>query len=238
MEIVLRQRGRRAEKAQNQPFSREDLYKKKRGLESLHVLPFAGRFPASLNPVMTYNNCRSQAAEEKAALKKIVILNGSPRKNGNTAGLIKAFAKGAESSGNQVTEFYLQGMNIKECLGCKQCGLKEYGPEKLCVQKDDMCKIYASFLEADVVVFASPVYWWTITGTLKTVVDRLYSLYHPGSNPYPKESILLLTAGGEYYSQVLEWYAGFETWLGWKNLGTVLGSRNTEAAEKLGASIG
>lgn len=69
--------------------------------------------------------------------KKIIILNGSPRKNGNTAGLIREFTKGAESSGNTVTEFLLDRMNINGCKGCFGGGKN---PDSPCVQKDDMEK--------------------------------------------------------------------------------------------------
>ena len=85
--------------------------------------------------------------------KKIVILTGSPRKNGNTAALTTAFKKGAEEAGHTVTEFFLNGMDIQGCLGCWQGGKD---PEHPCVQTDDMLKIYPSYREADVVVLASP----------------------------------------------------------------------------------
>ena len=73
--------------------------------------------------------------------KKIVILTGSPRKNGNTAALTTAFKKGAEEAGHTVTEFFLNGMDIQGCLGCWQGGKD---PEHPCVQTDDMLKIYPS----------------------------------------------------------------------------------------------
>ena len=71
--------------------------------------------------------------------KKLVILNGSPRTNGNTKELVKAFVKGAESAGNAVQVFDLQKMNIRGCLGCCMGGKDEASP---CVQKDDMALIY------------------------------------------------------------------------------------------------
>ncbi|MDE6901231.1 MAG: flavodoxin family protein, partial [Lachnospiraceae bacterium] len=71
--------------------------------------------------------------------KRIVILNGSPRKNGNTSALTAAFAKGAEEAGNQVTEFHLSGMKINGCIGCWQGGKDAGHP---CSQRDDMEKIY------------------------------------------------------------------------------------------------
>lgn len=90
-------------------------------------------------------------------MKKIVILNGSPRTNGNTKALIECFTKGAKSAGNEVTCFDLQKMNIHGCLGCCKGG---QNPESPCVQKDDMQQIYPVYREADVVVLASPMYYW------------------------------------------------------------------------------
>lgn len=167
-------------------------------------------------------------------MKQIVILNGSARKNGNTATLTKAFTDGAESAGNTVREFYLFDMNIRGCMGCGCCG-KTTAP---CAQQDDMREIYEEFEKADVVVFASPVYFWTITGTLKAVADRLYAeLRQLGYGGFPRESVLLMTADGGDYSQAVTWYRTYERNLGWKNLGEVLGKGKTKEAYRLGASI-
>ena len=77
--------------------------------------------------------------------KKICILNGSPRINGNTKELIKYFTKGAETVGHEVTCFDLQKMNIHGCLGCCNGGKNEDAP---CVQKDDMSQIYPVYKTA------------------------------------------------------------------------------------------
>ena len=167
--------------------------------------------------------------------KKIIILNGAARKNGSTAKLIEAFTEGAESSGNQVKTFYLDGMDIHSCKGCLRSGKD---PKHPCSQRDDMDLIYAEFADADVVVFASPLYFWTITGTLKTAADRLYAeLECLGYGGFPKQSILLMTADGGDYSQAVTWYRTYERNLGWRNLGEVLGKGKTKEAYRLGASI-
>ena len=117
--------------------------------------------------------------------KKIIVLNGAARKNGNTAKLVEAFVDGAKSTGNQVTVFDLDGMDIHSCKGCLHAGRDSKSP---CSQKDDMDNIYAEFEAADVVVFASPVYFWTITGPLKTAADRLYAeLECLGYGGFPKK---------------------------------------------------
>ena len=170
-------------------------------------------------------------------MAKIIILNGAARKNGNTAKLIKAFIEGAASTGNEIKEFYLHDMNIKGCLGCEHCSSAKRG-QPPCVQKDDMAQINEAFLSSDVVVFASPVYFWTVTGTLKTVADRLYAqLRSLGYGGFPRKSVLLMTAGGTDYSQAVRWYETYERNLHWKNLGEVLGAGKTDTAFRLGASI-
>ena len=77
--------------------------------------------------------------------KKIVILNGSPRRKGNTSALVEAFTEGAESAGNTVTEFFLDSMNIHGCKGCFGGGKD---PEHPCVQRDDMEKIYPAYKDS------------------------------------------------------------------------------------------
>lgn len=165
-------------------------------------------------------------------MKNILILNGSARKNGNTAKLVKSFIEGAKSAKHNIKEFYLQNMNINGCLGCNNCINGE------CIQKDDMTKIYETFDNADIIVFASPIYFWTITGPLKTVTDRLYAkLKSLGYTEFSKESILIMTAGSTDYSQAQKWYETFEKNLGWKNLGEILGSNKTKDAETLGKNL-
>ncbi|MCD7892633.1 MAG: flavodoxin family protein [Erysipelotrichaceae bacterium] len=167
--------------------------------------------------------------------KKILVLNGAARKNGNTAKLVHSFIDGARSAGHLVQEYYLDSMDIHSCKGCLHAGNDPHSP---CSQKDDMEQIYSAFADCDVVVFASPLYFWTITGTLKTVADRLYAeLECLGYSKFPRESVLLMTAGGSDYTQALTWYRTYERNLGWKNLGEVLGSGKVEVAYRLGASL-
>ena len=167
--------------------------------------------------------------------KNIIILNGAARKNGSTQRLIQSFSSGARSVNHHVLEFYLDGMNIHSCKGCLRAGHDSKSP---CSQKDDMEQIYSAFSDCDVVVFASPVYFWTIPGTLKTVADRLYAeLECLGYNKFVKESVLLMTADGGDYSQAVTWYRTYERNLGWKNRGEVLGKDKSEAAYQLGASL-
>jgi multimeric flavodoxin WrbA len=164
-------------------------------------------------------------------MEKILILNGSPRKNGKTASLVQAFIEGAESVGNEVKELYLQGMNIGGCLACEGC--QRNGGT--CVQKDDMQTVNEAFLWADVVVFASPQYWGTITGQLKIVIDRLYATLF--GHPVKKKFIVVMTSRGDMYDMTMDFFSIFSRFLGWENLGNVLGARKEAEAKTLGASI-
>jgi len=159
--------------------------------------------------------------------KRIIILNGSPRPKGNTAALIDEFTAGAESSGHTVTRFDLQKMHIKPCIGCCKGGKD---PESPCTQKDDMDAVYRSFKEADIVVLASPLYFWGITGQLKTAIDRLFASMehpeHPDGYVVPhKDCVLLMAAGSdseENWRPATDYYSAVVSRLDWKDLGSVL----------------
>ncbi|MBQ9527012.1 MAG: flavodoxin family protein [Fretibacterium sp.] len=180
--------------------------------------------------------------------KKIVILNGSPRRSGNTSELVKAFTEGAKSAGNTVTEFFLDGMDIHGCKGCFGGGKDHNSP---CVQKDDMDKIYPAYKEADVVVLATPLYYWTISGQLKVAFDRLFAVAECDSNyANPrKDCALLMAAEGDGFNETLYWYDRVVCgYMGWEDRGKVLcggvvkvgdiaGRDEIRAARELGASI-
>lgn len=179
--------------------------------------------------------------------KKIIILNGSPRKAGNTTALTTEFTKGAEESKNLVTEFFLDTMNINNCKGCFGGGKN---PDSPCVQKDDMDKIYPVYKEADIVVLATPLYYWTISGQLKSAFDRLFAVAEcdPNYRNPQKESVLIMAAEGYGFEETLYWYDRLEEHLGWKSIGKVLcggvmatgdiaGKVELQEAYKLGKSI-
>ena len=153
--------------------------------------------------------------------KKIVILNGSPRRNGNTSALTAQFKKGAEEAGNTVTEFHLSSMNIHGCLGCWHGGQDTECP---CVQRDDMMQIYPVYQEADVVVLASPLYYWFISGQLKNAFDRLFAVAEgdPHCRNPKKNCVLIMAAEGDGFEESEHWYDHLEKHIGWKSLGKVL----------------
>jgi multimeric flavodoxin WrbA len=168
-------------------------------------------------------------------MKRIVILNGSPRRNGYTKALIQSFTEGAQSAGNEVREHYIHGMGVNNCIGCDSCMRTRKG----CAQKnDDMQKIYEDLTWCDVVVFASPVFWGTFTAQLKAVIDRMFAWFNLDSLPSTKrDCVLLMTARGSDYTMALDQYGVFSKYLGWNNLGTVLGRGLTDEAHTLGVSI-
>ena len=174
-------------------------------------------------------------------MKKVVILNGAGKKNGNTAALVKAFREGAEEAGNEVEEFYIHAMNIHGCIDCQGCARKPAGDPAPCVQKDDMQQIYDAFVDCDVVVFATPVYWFSISAQLKLAVDRLYAVQrNQGLDAAVKETAFLMTSGApaEMNPQAIEWYRTFEKQMGWPSLGMALGTGKVAEAREIGARIG
>ena len=106
-------------------------------------------------------------------MKKVLILEGSPRRNGNSAILSEEFARGAEEAGCSVEKVRVCGRKIAGCLGCNAC----YRNGGTCVQKDDMAEVREKMLAADVIVLASPIYFYSMPAQMKAVIDRTYAFY-------------------------------------------------------------
>lgn len=155
--------------------------------------------------------------------KKIVVLNGSPRKRGNTAMLIDAFTEGAKEAGHEVMRFDLQQMDIHPCIGCLRGGKDKASP---CTQKDEMDKVYAAFWDADSIVLASPLYYWSFTAQLKGAIDRLFAITEANEmKTPPKDCAMLLAAEGDTadnYKPMVDYYETLLGFLGWQNKGMVL----------------
>ena len=182
--------------------------------------------------------------------KKILILNGSPRSKGNTAMLCDALSAGARSAGHQVTRFDLHKLDIHGCLGCVKGGKDPASP---CVQKDDMGLIYPAYREADIVVLASPMYYWGFSGQLKCALDRLFAVTESDpdwATPH-KKAILLMAAEGtgkENEAPMVNYYKSLLGFLGWEDLGCLIaggvlkvgdieGKESLRQAFELGKSI-
>ena len=160
-----------------------------------------------------------------------MILNGSPRRNGYTSTLVKAFTEGAGSAGHTVTEFFLDRMEIH---GCKGCFGGRSSRECPCVQKDDMIQIYAAVRECDVIVMASPLYYWNMSGQLRTAVDRLFALEEGDGNllrGHDRSCALLMAAEGNGFEDVVQYFDHLMEHLRSKNLGHVLAGGNGDVGD-------
>ena len=105
-------------------------------------------------------------------MKNILVLSSSPRKNGNSDILCEQFIKGAEESGHNTEKIYISDMKINYCTGCGVCNTTGK-----CVQNDEMEKLCEKILKADVIVFATPVYFYSMCGQMKVFIDRLVPVY-------------------------------------------------------------
>lgn len=118
--------------------------------------------------------------------KKILVLSGSPRKGGNSDLLCDQFIKGAGEAGNETEKIVLSGNKINYCRGCGVCNTTH-----VCVIKDDMAQILPKLIEADVIVMATPVYFYSMDAQMKTLIDRTTPRYEEIRN---KEFYFIVTA--------------------------------------------
>ena len=109
---------------------------------------------------------------------RIVIINGSLRADGNTDAIIKSLLDGAESTDAKIKQYVLRDKKINGCKGCYYCYKNNN-----CSIKDDMHEIHHEIQKSDLIILASPMYWWGVTGLMKTFIDRLY-LYYPKRNEH------------------------------------------------------
>ncbi|RHO54621.1 flavodoxin family protein [Ruminococcaceae bacterium AM07-15] len=119
--------------------------------------------------------------------KKVVVITGSPRKNGNSFAMTESFIKAAQEKGHSVTRFDAAMMEIGGCRACETC----FSTGKACTFDDDFNKIAPAILEADALVFTMPVYWYSIPAQIKGVIDRIYSLVVGGKDISGKECALI-----------------------------------------------
>ena len=110
--------------------------------------------------------------------KKIVVITGSPRRNGNSFAMTDAFIKAAEAKGHTVTRFDAALKNVGGCHACETC----FKTGKACSFDDDFNTIATAILMADAIVFTMPVYWYSIPAQVKGVIDRLYSFVVGGKD--------------------------------------------------------
>ena len=170
---------------------------------------------------------------------KLLVIVGSGRIKGNTDRLADAFIEGATKSGHQVNKVYLGDKTIHGCNGCNAC---RWG--KLCVQKDDMQAIYPLYNACDMVVLASPLYFWTISARLKAFLERLYAVAEPDDNPpkgryekhADKDCALLMTAADDLFwtfEHAVSYYRfNCVNYMGWTDRGMVWAGGSGGAPDK------
>lgn len=145
-------------------------------------------------------------------MKKILVVVGGGRPGGNTAQLVNSFIRGARDAGHDVEEISLSKVKVNGCLGCGAC---RYG--KPCIQKDDFNSLVPKINEADMIVFASPLYFWTVSSLLKAFIERFYCLAAQDPNPplgryqkFPeKDSALIISSADNFFwtfEQVTSYY--------------------------------
>lgn len=177
--------------------------------------------------------------------KKVLVLSSSPRKGGNSESMASVFAQGAQMAGHQVETVFLREKQYGFCRGCMAC-------QKLgrCVMNDDAVEIAAKIHDAEVLVFATPVYYYSVSGQLKTILDRANPLY---GGDYAFTDVYLLCAAAEDEPDTPEgaikavqgWVDCFERCSlkgtvfagGVSDVGDVLGHPALERAYRLGKTV-
>ncbi|MFR6143483.1 MAG: flavodoxin family protein [Finegoldia sp.] len=145
-------------------------------------------------------------------MKNILVVQGGGRNNGNTIQLSHSFIQGAKEAGHTVEKISLNKNEVKGCIGCNAC---RYG--KPCVQKDNFNELVPKIKAADLIVFASPLLFWTLSSKIKAFIERFYCIAEEDPNPpfgryerYPvKDAALLMTSADDFfwtYEQAVSYY--------------------------------
>lgn len=175
----------------------------------------------------------------------IVVLTGSPRRNGNTNFLADRFIAGAQENGHSVFRFDCAAYKVAGCMACNRCGM-----DGDCVLKDDFEKVRQPLIDADMVVFVTPMYYFGFSAQLKSVIDRFYALNGRIKGVSKKTAFLMAyadTAEREAQPMLLH-YRTLARYLGWEDMGTVVApgvwtagsirdTRYGEEAYRLGKSV-
>ena len=135
-------------------------------------------------------------------MKNILVILGGGRPRGNTRQLVDAFVKGAVDAGHQTGVVSLNEKQVNGCIGCNAC---RFG--KPCVQKDDFNSLIPAIKNADLIVFASPLYFWTLSSKIKAFIERFYCIAEEDDAPplgryekYPvRDCALLMTSADDYF---------------------------------------
>ena len=160
----------------------------------------------------------------------ILILNGSPRPNGNTSAMVDAFVAGAKENHHNISVVPICQKKIAGCIACEYCHTKGGGK---CVQQDDMQEVYPLLESADMIVLASPVYYHSFTGQLQCAINRIYALDKPKNL---KKAALILSSGSDhvYCGAIYEYQNSFLNYLKLEDMGIYTAfDKQNQSAEKL-----
>lgn len=148
----------------------------------------------------------------------ILVLTGSPRKNGNSNTLVDYFVRGANEAGHNIKRFDAAFKNIHSCTACNHCGMNGK-----CIFNDDFEFVSNNIVDADMVVFATPMYYFGISAQLKAVIDRFYSIN--AKIQTPKKAALFLTYADTSEKVALPVKSHYEAildYLNWTNAGCIV----------------
>lgn len=150
---------------------------------------------------------------------KIVVLTGSPRRNGNTNHLAGQFIEGAEEAGHEVYRFDCAQRKVSSCIACNRCGMNGQ-----CIFSDDFEELRPHLVAADMVVFATPMYYFGFSSQLKAVIDRFYALNGQFKGSEKRSALLMAYAdtAAEEAEPMLSHYHMLLRYLGWKDCGMVV----------------
>ena len=156
---------------------------------------------------------------------KIAVLNGSP-KVGNTAAMVNAFAEGAREAGHEVEILHVGRMKISGCLACEYCHGKGEGT---CIQKDDMEKVMPAYKEADMIVYASPIYYFGMTAQISAAIQRVYAIGKPARAT--KSALLLSSGSPDPYSGAIATYKDMLAYTGIEDAGIITAAGDENGSE-------
>jgi len=141
-------------------------------------------------------------------MSRVLVLNGSPRENGNTAYLIGELKRALVGKGHEVEVLDLNDLDIRPCQGCFWC---YRGFPLRCVQDDAMNSLYPMVLGSDVLVFASPIYWFNYSAQLKLFVDRLVALHVDGGHALDGRKFVSIFVYGDRDSEASGVFTAIES---------------------------
>ena len=162
---------------------------------------------------------------------KITVLNGSPRKQ-NTAAMVDAFAEGAKAAGHEVEVLQVGRMKINGCLACEYCHGKGAGQ---CIQKDDMEKVMPAYKDSDMIVFASPIYYFDVTAQLSAAIQRVYAIGKPAKAT--RAALLLSSASPNPFEGAIATYKSMIGYMGLEDAGVITAAGDENGSEAKLAEI-